>query len=173
MPNRFFPEESEVIRSLPRTRRILTIPAALGLALALVAFTHPGGLATAYDDLQDYDGHRQQLETMRIDSHRLDADLVNLTDRIALKGQWIEELVEGRATLKTTTQRFMELNRSNDRSRQIIEDHGRGATYEEKAARNVVDYLRLRLRMGPMPSDTPQRIRGEFQAWFGTTVDVG
>ena len=158
--------------TLLRIRRIVTIPAAFGATLLLATFTYPGGLSAAYHDIQDYDAIRADMRTTRTDDAKLDAILINILDRITMKEQWLDELLAGRATLKVTTQRFMELNTSNEITRRAIDDQYAGACYEEKAARNVVDFVRTRLRTSPGPSNTPQRIQAEFREQFGSAVSV-
>ena len=157
-------------RMLFRLPRRLTIPAAFGAALTLAMLTYPGGLSAAYSDFEHYDEHTRQLESKRSTDSHYDASFLNVMDRINTKEQWLGELIESRASLRTTTQRFMGLNRSNDTARTTIETYYTGATYEEKAARNVIDFAKARLQHTPGPSDTRQRLRTEFRAMFGTTV---
>ncbi len=157
-------------RILVRLPRSLTIPAAFGATLAMAMLTYPGGLSAAYSDFENYDEHARQLETTRSSNARHDSSLVNLMDRINTKEQWLEELIAGRATLRATTERFMGLNRSNDAARTAIDFHYPGATDEEKAARNVIDFANTRLAYTPGPSDTRRRLQTEFRDQFGTTV---
>ena len=159
-----------LIRTLLRRASTVTIPATVVATLVLATFTYPGGVSAAYSDLQDHTTLRQSMESARIDSTQLDTSLLNMSDRIAVKEQWIEELISGRATLKSTTRRFMELNRNSDVTLKTIEAHFRGRTSEEKAARNVMAYVQVRLKFGSAPSNTPQRLQSEFQEQFGTTV---
>ena len=159
-------------RILFRFRRTLAVPAAFGATLALATLTYPGGVAAAYGDLKDYDTHREQLESTRATNSQLDVNLMNLMDRLALKEQWLDELISGRATLKVTTRRFVELNRSSETAKEVISHQFAGATDEEKAARNVIAFVQARLHTASTPSNTPQRLQNEFREMFGTTVNL-
>ena len=150
--------------------RYAAIPAAIGTLLASAAFTYPGGLASAYDDLGDYDGHRRQMADSRIADMHSDAVFANLTDRIALKEQMMDELISGRATLRETTRGFMEINAGNETTRTVIGQQYCGSTYEEKSARNVIDFAVNRLRHSPSPSNTYQRLEGQFREMFGREI---
>jgi hypothetical protein len=161
-----------LIRLRPTVRRTAAIPAVLGATLALAAFTYPGGLACAYDDFRDLEEHRSAMARGKIDSAHYDATIVNLADRLALKDQIIAELVEGRTTLADATRQFMAINSSSDATRAAVEDNYRGATYEEKAARNVIEFVKSYLSTAPAPSNTPQRIEGQFRAVFGKEISV-
>jgi hypothetical protein len=161
-----------LIRTLFHRVGTITIPATVVATLVLATFTYPGGVSAAYSDLQDHTTLQQTMESARTDSSQLDTSLMNMSDRIALKEQWIDELISGRATLKSTTRRFMELNQSSDVTLKTIEAHFRGRTSEEKAARNVMAYVQIRLKFGAAPSNTPQRLQSEFHDQFGTTVAV-
>lgn len=152
--------------------RFLTLPTAFGATLALAMLTYPGGLSAAYRDFGDYEDNSRALETTRTTNAKLDVNLIGLMDRINLKEQWLNELIADRATLRVTIHRFIGLNRSNDLARETIEKQYAGATYEEKAARNVIDFVKTRLATTPGPSNTPQRLQSEFHAMFGTTVSV-
>ncbi len=158
--------------TLLRRAGTITIPATVVATLVLATFTYPGGVSAAYSDLQDHTTLQQSMESAKTDSSQLDSSLMNVTDRIALKEQWIDELISGRATLKTTTLRFMELNRSSEVALKTIEEHFRGRTSEEKAARNVMAYVVVRLKFAAAPSNTPQRLQSQFHDQFGTTVAV-
>lgn len=159
-------------RTLFRRAGTITIPATVVATLVLATLTYPGGLSSAYSDLRDHTTLRQGMESARTDSSQLDTSLLNMSDRIAMKEQWIDELISGRATLKATTRRFMELNQSSEVTLRTIEEHFRGRTTEEKAARNVMAYVQVRLKFGSAPSNTPQRLQGEFHEQFGATVAV-
>ncbi len=152
--------------------RFLTLPAAFVAILTMAMLTYPGDLSATYRDFGDYEDNTRELETTRTTNAQLDVNLISLMDRINLKEQWLKELIADRATLRVTMQRFIGLNRSNDVARETIEKQYAGATYEEKAARNVIDFVKTRLATTPGPSNTPQRLQSEFHAMFGTTVAV-
>ena len=156
MPLRFFHEESALIRMpfRPSFRRTALVPAAFGAAIALAAFTYPGGMACAYEDFRDLESHRKQMSECAVESHHYDATIVNLGDRLAMKDQFIGDLIAGRATLRETTARFMELNRSNEIASGAVEGYYPGDSYEEKAARNVIAFATGCLRTVPAPSNT-------------------
>ena len=161
-----------MIRMPFRFRRTAAIPAAFGAALTLAAFTYPGGLACAYEDFRDLESHRKQMSECAVESRHHDATIVNLADRMAIKDQLIGDLIAGRATLRVTTARFVELNRSNETASGAVESHYPGDSYEEKAARNVVDFAIATLRTAPAPSNTPQRIEGQFREMCGKAISV-
>jgi len=144
-----------VIRFRLAFRRTAAIPAVLGATLALATFTYPGGLACAYDDLRNLEEYEAQMANGKIVSNRHDATLVNLADRLALKDRILADLIDGRTDLSEATRRFMELNATNDVARNAVEDSFAGDTYEEKSARNVIEFVRNRLLGGPAPSNTP------------------
>ena len=87
----------------PTVRRTAAIPAAFGVCLALAAFTYPGGLACAYDDLRDFQNHQRTMSEGKTDARFYEASLANLSDRMALKEQYITDLIAGRSTLRETT----------------------------------------------------------------------
>ncbi len=153
-------------------RRTAAIPAAFGAAIALAAFTYPGGLACAYEDFRDLEIHRRQMSESAGECRHHDATLVNLSDRIAIKDRLIGDLIAGHATLRETTVRFMDLNRSNEMARDAIECHYSGGSSEEKAARNVIDFAVAALKTAPAPSNTPQRIEGQFREMFGKAISM-
>ena len=161
-----------LIRILLRRVGTITIPATVVATLVLATLTYPGGVSAAYSDLQDHTTIEQSMESARTDSSQLDTSLMCMGDRIAKKEQWIDELISGRATLKATTRRFMELNQSSEVTLKTIEEHFRGRTSEEKAARNVLAYVQVRLKFSSAPSNTPQRLQSEFHEQFGTTVTM-
>lgn len=161
-----------MIRFRPTVRRTAAVPAVLCATLALAAFTYPGGLACAYDDLRNMDEYRAQMERGRIESNHYDATIVNLADRLALKDQIIAELIEGRIALPEATRRFMDLNASSDSARTAVEAYGTGDSYEEKSARNVIEFAQGRLSGMPAPSNTRQRIEDQFRAKFGKAVSA-
>ena len=57
-------------------------------------------------------------------------------------------------------------------AREMIFHQFAGATDEEKAARNVIAFVKARLHTASTPSNTPQRIQNEFREMFGTTVNL-
>ena len=161
-----------MIRHLFRLPRLAAIPASVGAMVAATALTYPGGLNAAYDDFHDYESHREIMASAPATSAQHDATIVNLTDRIAMKEQWVEELIAGRATLKATVQRFSDLNRSNDAVTRCIADQYVGATHEEKAARNVCDFVNAQLRTGLATSTAARDIRTQFRAAYGSDVVI-
>ena len=161
-----------MIRHLFRLPRLAVIPASVGAIVAAAALTYPGGLNAAYDDFHDYESHREIVASTPASNAQLDATIVNLTDRIAMKEQWIEELISGRATLNITVQRFLDLNRSNETIYHLIDDQYPGATYEEKAARNVCDFVNMRIRVGPATSTAARDIQNQFRAAYGSNVVI-
>lgn len=161
-----------MIRHLFRLPRLALIPASVGAIVAAAALTYPGGLNAAYDDFHDYESHREIMASTPASNARLDATIVNLTDRIVMKEQWVDELIAGRATLSTTVRSFMDLNRSNDAVTQSIGEHYAGATYEEKAARNVCDFVNTRIRIGLATSTAARDIQNQFRATYGSNVVI-
>ena len=89
-----------------------------------------------------------------------------------MKDQWIDELIAGRATLKSTVQRFIDLNRSNEAVVRSIDDQYAGATCEEKAARNVCDFVNTRIRIGLATSTAARDIQNQFRAAYGSNVVI-
>ena len=156
----------------PTVRRTAAVPAILGATLALATFTYPGGLACAYDDLRNMEEYRAQMEEGRIVSNRYDATIVNLADRLALKEQIVTELIEGRMALSEATRRFIGLNLGSDSARAAVENYVRGDTFEEKSARNVIDFAKGRLSSVPGPSNTLPRIEGQFHTMFGKAISA-
>ncbi len=161
-----------MIRFRPTVRRTAAIPAVLGATLALAAFTYPGGLACAYDDFRDLEEYRATMAKGEIDSNHYDATIVNLGDRLAIKEQIVADLIEGRMMLAEATRRFIDLNSTNDTTRAAVESTFPGDTYEEKAARNVIEFVKASLRNFPAPSNTPQLIAGQFRAMFGKSISM-
>ena len=159
-----------MIRHLLRLPRLAMIPASVGAVVALAALTYPGGLNAAYDDVQDYESHREIMASNPASNAQLDATIMNLTDRITMKEQWIDDLIAGRATLRTTVQHFMDLNRGNEMVTRSIVDHHTGATYEEKAARNVCEFVNTRIRIGLATSTAARDIQNQFRAAYGSNV---
>lgn len=88
---------------------------------------------------------RSQLEAENTKKQEIDADLEESRNRIVLKQQIIDELVAGTATLKEATAQFLELNQGHEASMLAIRKAYKGASDEEKTARNVITYAAWRL----------------------------
>jgi hypothetical protein len=91
---------------------------------------------------------------------------------MALKEQYIADLIAGHSNLRETTRLVVELNRSSEATCQSIDSSFPGDTFEEKTARSVVEYVRYRIPNTPAPSNTPQRIAAQFREMFGKEISM-
>lgn len=152
-------------------RRIGLFAGSAFVSVVLTAATYPGGLTAAYDDMGEYRNCQEQLDSPCPTDAAHRATIRNLTERIGLKDQFVEDYLAGRISLREITARFIELNEGNPLAKRRVEDSYRGETYSEKAARNVVDFIKLRWKTLPSASHTPQRLAAEFSAEFGHSID--
>ena len=157
--------------SRPSFRRALALVGILFVPAALVAASYPGGPDRMLCDLGNYDANRKLMETNRAEAAQLDGELGRTHHLYVAKMQSIEQLVAGRETLRATTWRFIEIDRDSPITIQMVERYP-GATYEEKAARYVVEFLKSRLRDGPSGSDVRERVHHQFREMFGGDVDL-
>ena len=162
--------------SRPRLRTLLrqgAIYTAIITAVTLLtAGTYPGGSETLYEDLRDYDESLQRAKAAEKANVELDSTIARITERLALKDLWLEELIAGRATLRETAHRFMEIQRGSGADLLARPDAVEGDSPEEKVARIVVSDVAGLLKVAPAPSDALRRIQNEFQLVYGKTISV-
>jgi hypothetical protein len=92
---------------------------------------------------------REQTKSSAMHNCELDAERSEVLQRIALKDELITNLIAGRSTLAAMTLQFMALNEGYPAYMSVIRDSYPGASDEEKMARNVLDFLSIRLAHEP------------------------
>ncbi len=85
-----------------------------------------------------------------------------VTARLAYKESHIAELVAGRAGLADVAAAFARLNADEPASLDVIRHHYEGRTDEERAARNVLDFVATR----PMPAADKAAVLARLRAAF-------
>ena len=141
--------------------RLMVYPAAAALVLAVV-WASPSGTATGRNGVE--------LPT----DEELAAQLRQLTDRqtavdarLAYKNSVVAELVAGRVTLPAAAAAFWRVNQGEERCLAVIREAYVGKSDEEKAARNVLDFVTARTIPEPDRTRVLARLRRELTAEYG------
>ena len=132
-----------------------------------VVIAYPGGILAAYGDLRDYGAHRQTLddEAAAFERHSAKAEAINA--RIQIKDMLIEELVAGRTSLVEVASRFRVLNQDVKECEIVMKARYPGVPEEERAARNVIDFVRVRDMSPCDKAEVLHRLQSEFEATYG------
>jgi hypothetical protein len=88
---------------------------------------------------------QNQLETAAKNEVVLNAEFQDNRTRMAVKRQLIDELLAERATLKEVAAQFLSVNQSNESCIVAIRASYKGATDEEKTARNVIAHAVMQM----------------------------
>ncbi len=129
--------------------RLLTSGAALAALAALALLTgHPTLAKSIGADVWNVPALNDQLRESSDLSAQLDDEDEEIRHRIVVKEAIIGQLIANHATLAETTAKFIELNASRPEYVTTIRATYPGATYEEKAARNVISYALARAPAG-------------------------
>jgi len=124
-----------------------SVAAMFGVAAAVVATSlmAPKWTQAAGLDVWDLPALQNQIENSARKDLIMNAEFEDNRTRMALKKQLIEDLLAERASLKEVTARFLTINRTQESCTFAIRAGYKGATDEEKTARNVISFAVLRL----------------------------
>lgn len=147
--------------------RWVSVPAAAGFAVGLIALYYPGGLAAAYEDLRDSGELNQRLSEHTQTHRELDVELVRTRDRVEYKHQLVTALVRGETTLSAVADEFVELNRSDERILLVQRAQYGELGVDELAARSVLDFIEGEGFGGETSSVVRDRLVREYEARFG------
>lgn len=133
---------------------------------ASVLMIHPGGIRAAVQDLREYGSLKNTLETNSEFSQLLQAQAMAVNNRIQIKDALIDELILGHTSLAEVTMRFKVLNSETSSTQTILEMRYPDLTDEERAARNVLDFVALRELPYEEHNAVMARLQSEFQHQF-------
>jgi len=121
---------------------ILVVPIAAAIA-------RPTWVCTIGLDVWNVAALREQMKNSAMRYRELDAEGGEVLQRLAAKDDLVANLIAGRSTLTATTLQFTALNEGCSAYMEVIRDTYPGASDEEKMARNVLDFLSIRLAQEP------------------------
>ncbi|HVK15637.1 MAG TPA: hypothetical protein VM533_01735 [Fimbriiglobus sp.] len=105
-------------------------------------------------------------------SQELDKQQSAVRARIAYKDVLIDRLISGEFTLAEVSAEFLSLNRGTQ-AQSIIRDIYPGSGDEEKSARNVIDFVRLRKLPAEQNAAVMARLWRQFEQVHGQPGAVG
>ena len=143
----------------------LIVPAAAAAVAVAVLVNPPSGDAA--------DGSAMIIEPeMDARAQELDVRRHDVLDRIAYKDRLVGQLVAGRATLEEVTAEFLRLNQGNPAALAAIRRQFSGSTDEERTARNVLAYVRIRAMPADQKAKVLARLQRELQRRYGGATDA-
>ena len=116
------------------------------LTFGLAACIAPNWIETAGLDLWEVPALRKKMEDLSANDLVLKARLEDAHARLAVKEQLIDSLLAGRTTLKTVASEFIALDRTHPAVICSVRAAYKGATDEEKFARNVFEFAMAQLK---------------------------
>lgn len=152
---------------LHRSNLRLSISGATAAAVLAVLLAYPGGIMAAYRDIASYSEMQERIEEDAVINSRLEAQTAAVASRIQIKEALIEELIHNRTSLAEVASRFHAMNLDNPTSNIVLESRYPGFSDEERAALNVIDFVRLREMPRTQKREVVQRILKDYQKLFG------
>lgn len=134
---------------LARPRALVASCLAVGVGV-LVA--HPTLARSIGADVWNMPALKEQVRAADAEDDRLTTEDDDVLRRIAIKDAIVQELIAGRITLATATDRFTELNVGRPRYLAALRDGYPGATDQEKFARNVISFAVSRVEPTERPA---------------------
>ena len=144
----------------------MAIPVCVLTVFLSVVLAYPGGIGAAYDDAQSYRANQATLDGDRAVRDELAARSTVINTRIEIKDGLIEELIAGRTGLVEVAGRFEALNRDFPECQQVLEGRYPGAGPAERAALNVIDFVRAREMSACERAEILARLRAEYRAAY-------
>ena len=155
----------DVLLSSPRW--LLT--AAVALSMAVLAAADPWWARAAGVDVWNLSECEQELAAGIAYRHELNTRDDLICQRIAFKEQLVADLIDGRLPLAEATARFSLLNETEPGIGVVVRGNYPGRTYQEKTARNVVEYALVRLNdTSPEHLRARERLLGELRAFIAS-----
>ena len=106
---------------------------------------HPTWARSIGADVWNVPAIQEEIRTSQTERDHLDAENEEICHRIAIKESIVTDLVASRITLSEATEQFTELNAARPNYMTVIRDTFRGATDQEKMARNVIAFVVTRV----------------------------
>jgi hypothetical protein len=132
------------------------------LVAAAVFVARPAWASTLGLDVWNVPALKAELRDMTEESGRLDSESEDVRRRVAVKEQIIAELIARRMTLAEATDRFVQLNSYRPEILEVIRAKYPSGSDFEKTARNVIDYVLVRVAVPERPA-VARRLESELR----------
>ncbi len=156
-----FPFRRRTVLKLLLTNVRLTLAGTALFAFALLCYADPAWAKAAGVDVWSIRELNDELASGTARRQELDIHDEVIQRRIALKEGIVGDLLAGRLSLAEATSQFAALNLPRADAMAVIRATYPGRTDEEKLARNVIEYARLRV-----DDKTPPGVMARLEAEF-------
>jgi hypothetical protein len=156
-----------LLSRFPRLTTCIVFVVATITTIAMMATTHPDGLAAAIDDVRCCGTWKEKLNACQERDTILQSNLVMIRDRTVQKEHLIREWLQERIDFRTAVEQFQQLNGDSEVLLAVMRNqHGGKLTIDELSALNFVQHFHSHVHNMPSADQYRKRTRRQLIQMF-------